>query len=134
MATESWVQMPTQWIADRELTKFKWNSPDKANYIAALILYIVLVQRNEHGRTSLSYSQLSDMTNLSREKVAQGLKVLISHRLIEKGTDKRTNTYSINNYDVAPWGKLPFRKLYNANGEVAAFKDFHLRRKAELNG
>lgn len=133
MAAESWEQMPTQWIANGELKKFKWNSPDKANFIASLMLYIVLVQRNEYGCTSLSYSQLCDMTNLSREKVAQGLRVLISYRLIEKDKDKRTNIYSINNYDVAPWGKLPFRKLYNNCNEIEAFKDFHLRRKSELN-
>lgn len=133
MAAESWVKMPTQWIADHGLKEFKWHSTDKANFIAALMLYIVLVQRNDHGRTSLSYSQLSDITNLSREKVSQGLTVLISHRLIEKITDKRTNTYSINNYDASPWAKLPFRKLYNTNDEVTAFKDFYLRRKAELN-
>lgn len=128
-------RMPTKWIASGGLKKFRWEG-NRADNIAALLTYLVLVQNTHYGVTRITYTDISLKTHLSREKVAQGLKILIGMQLISKEIVNKTASYKIANYGAAPWGKTPVSALYDGNGPEAtlrAFRDFHLRSKRELD-
>lgn len=132
-----WVRMPTEHIAndiDPFLAKFRWRGKNKSDQIAMLMLYLVILHRAEHGRTSLSYTEFSHITGLSRAKIAAGLALLLEHELISKDTRFRTNCYVIENHEATPWGKLPALRLYSEDGyKLHAFHRFNLRQKNELN-
>jgi hypothetical protein len=65
------------------------------------------------GCAKLSYSALSAFTDLSRAKIAAGLKILIELNLIEKNNRQKTNTFRIVNYErKGGWAKLPAKSLF----------------------
>jgi hypothetical protein len=68
---------------------------------------------------------------LSRTKISGGLRALEELGLIRRRGLPRSR-YEIMNYAARPWGKLPAKGLY-AQGGIAAFGDFHLRRRVELD-
>lgn len=142
-----WARMPSYWLRDDNnlpLPSMRWSGPQKADQIAALMLYIVLVQNTndrpnainiEAGTCSMTYTQLSDVTGLSRAKVAGGLKILLNLRVISSVGTGRKSIFKITNYENSGgWGKLPAKGLYSKDlRRVDAFHTFHLRKKNELN-
>lgn len=143
---KEWVRMPSAWLTDSEspLRKMRWSGSGKADQIAALMLYIVLVHHAcdiptsvfpKSGVCKLSYTQLSDITSLSRAKIAGGLKLLCKIRVIEIISNGHSNSFYINNYEnKSGWAKLPAKGLYARQyTHINAFSDFHLRKKNELN-
>lgn len=70
------------------------------------------------------------IADLSREKVANGLAILISMGIIEP---LERSTYLIKNFDPdRGWAKLPARGLYNGS-RIEAFATFRLRTRSELD-
>ena len=144
---KEWARMPSYWIRDEDqlpLAKLKWSGPDKTDQIAGLMLYVVLTHHantevtkdlSEPGLCALTYTQLSDITGLSRKKVAGGLRVLRGLNLISEISTGRNNVYQIENYGShAGWAKLPARGLYSRDQQTLhAFHKFKLRSKNELN-
>lgn len=144
---KEWVKMPSYWLRDKEnlpLAKMKWIGIDKSNQIAGLMVFIVLVQhsnseitvdKQELGLCKLTYSELSDITGLSRAKVAGGLKILIKLEVISQISTGRNNVYKIENYTAkGGWAKLPAKGLYNKTHTlIPAFQKFNLRTKNELS-
>lgn len=142
-----WERMPSYWLRDEEhypLPNMKWNGDDKADQIASLMLYIVLVHhanseispsKQELGLCSLTYTELNNITGLSRAKIAGGLKILIKLEVILEISTGRQNLYKIANFEAkSGWAKLPARGLYNKNLEkIPAFHRFNLRSKNELS-
>lgn len=127
------VKMPSAWINDGGLSNFTWKSNGSDN-LAALMVLIVITQHMDpdDGVARLTFTQLSDMAGIGREKVSRALDILEARGLIERWTDGRS-TYQIVGYDqAAGWAKLPVKGLYH-NGVVSAFQDFRLRRRAELD-
>lgn len=132
MALKAWVRLPTAWIARGGLQQFRWEKEKGANNVAALMTLMVIAQHaDEAGIAALTYDRLTEATHLSRTKVAAGLRVLEEAGLV-KGQGLRRSRYEIADYASTPWGKLPTKGLY-AHGGVAAFADFHLRRRAEMD-
>jgi hypothetical protein len=139
--------MPSFWLRDQSsllLPAMRWTGPQKADQIAALMLYMVLVHHAndkpnaispEIGTCSMTYTQLSDVTGLSRAKVAGGLKVLLSLGVILAVGAGRNNVFKITNFENrGGWGKLPAKGVYSKDlRKVEAFHAFHLRTKNELN-
>ncbi|HED40316.1 MAG TPA: hypothetical protein ENJ13_07790 [Chromatiales bacterium] len=144
---KEWVRMPSYWLRNEDhypLPDMKWVGEKKADQIAALMIYIVLVHhangevttdKQELGLCSLTYTKLSDITGLSRAKISGGLKVLTHIKVITQTGTGRNNLYKIENYgSPGGWGKLPARGLYNNGYEkIPAFHRFQLRSKNELN-
>lgn len=144
---KEWVKLPTEVFrnfAISPLGKMTWKGQNKSDYIAALMVYIVLVHHvNDHdsisaggkGTVTLSYDKLCDLTGVSRTKVSKGLKVLESVSMIEKGFIGRANVYSITNFLCkSGWAKLPAKGLYDKGmSRVEAFASFKLRSKIELH-
>lgn len=142
-----WVRMPSFWLRDENnlpLPAMRWSGPQKADQIAALMLYIVLVHHAndkpnainpDAGMCSMTYTQLSDVTGLSRAKVAGGLKILLKLGVISAVGTGRKNVFKITNFENrGGWGKLPAKGLYSKEfRRIDAFHTFHLRTKNELN-
>lgn len=144
---KEWVRMPSYWLRDENhfpLPDMKWAGDNKADQIAALMVYIILVhhandkitkQKKELGLCSLTYTELCDISGISRSKISGGIKILINIGVISEISTGRNNIYKIENYgSQGGWGKLPARRLYDSNHEkVHAFHRFNLRSKNELN-
>ena len=144
---KEWVKLPTAVLRDvthSPLGRMTWKGQNKSDYIAALMVYIVLVHHvNDHdsisaggkGTVTLSYDKLSDLTGISRTKVSKGLKVLDSLSMIETKLVGRTNVYSIINFEcLSGWAKLPARGLYDKGMSIVqGFTSFNLRSKVELH-
>jgi DNA-binding transcriptional ArsR family regulator len=129
---KAWVQFPSGWIANGGLKPFRWEKEKGANNVAALMALMVIGHHaNEEGVAALTYDKLSLATHLSRTKISAGLDVLEEAKLIKREGLGRSR-YEIADYASKPWGKLPAKGLY-VQGGVAAFGDFHLRRRAELD-
>lgn len=127
------VKLPSTWINGGGLRAFVWN-PEGANNLAALMVLIIIAQHmdSDDGVSRLTFTELSDMASIGREKVARALDLLAERRLVERWADGRS-TYQVLNYDPAEgWAKLPAKGLYH-NGVVSAFQDFRLRRRTELD-
>jgi len=144
---KEWRKMPSDWLTKEDqcpLADMKWVGENKADQIAALMLYIIFVHhRNDNettnaqqlGQCSLTYTYLSDISGVSRAKIAGGIKILIQLDLITEVGIGRNNIYEVKNHDVfSGWAKLPARGLYGKNQKrISAFQNFHLRVKNELN-
>jgi hypothetical protein len=144
---KAWARMPSDWLRDEDnslLATMRWKGQNKSDQIAALMLYVVVVQhaidepqpmQPGKGCCALTYTQLSEITGLSRAKVAGGLKILLRHDLIENIKTGRNNLFRVANYGQASgWAKLPAKGLYSENlTKIKAFHAFHLRQKNELN-
>lgn len=127
------VKLPSAWINAGGLRDFTWK-PDGSDNLAALMVLVVIAQHMDpdDGVARLTFTQLSDMASIGREKVARALDILAKRGLVERWTDGRS-TYQVVGYDAsAGWAKLPVKGLYQ-NGVVAAFQDFRLRRRGELD-
>jgi hypothetical protein len=135
MAMREWVRLPTDWIQDRGLCSFRWAKGAGSANTAALMALIAIAHNadDETGAARLTYDSLCIATSLSRAKLSSGLNVLEANKLIERGGVNGRSVYHLTNYRPNGWGKLPARRLYNAHGEIAAFKEFRLRNRVELN-
>ncbi|MDG6778313.1 helix-turn-helix domain-containing protein [Thiomicrorhabdus sp. zzn3] len=144
---KDWEKMPSYWITnngENSLSSLRWSGSDNADKIAALMIYIVFVHHAKidlingesvQGICSLSYSELSEISGLSRAKVSGGIKILIEMKRVKKILVGRKNRYQLLDYaSEKGWAKLPVKKLYSETGSrLYAFHRFHLRVKNELN-
>lgn len=144
---KEWVKMPSLWIrseGDPKLASLRWIGHQKSNQIAALMIYIVLVHHandtatgefDDVGYTRITYNQISEITGLSRAKIAGGLQVLKELEVIKMRIEGRNNLYRIVDYgQKSGWAKLPARGLYTKDlKRISAFHSFNLRSKVELN-
>ena len=144
---KEWAKMPSDRLMDAEKTPLKgmtWSGDDKSNYIAALMVYIVLVHHANAensrksgciGTVSMPYSTICDLIGISRAKVSKGLCVLENVNLITREIVGKTNVYTIVNHEnISGWAKLPAKGLYDKNlSTLTAFTSFKLRSKVELN-
>lgn len=146
---ETWIQLPLWWVLENDGTSFlktlNWaNAGANSHNTAALMVLLAIASNTSHretrknpaiGSTDLSFSDLTNITSLSRKLVSEGLKKLVSAGIIEKSKVKKTNQYTLcRSPDHKGWGKLPAKKLYDKKVEsIQAFKHFKLRSKVELN-
>lgn len=134
MPMMSWVRLPTGWIEKGGLRSLAWKAGEGANGIAALMVLIALAHEadSETGIIKSTYTAIATATQLSRAKVSEGLKLLVSRGLIVKEPQGQS-TYELADYGQVPWGKLPAKPLYHRDGAISAFKHFKLRSAAELH-
>lgn len=144
---KDWVRMPSFWLRDESvmpLAGLRWSGPHKSDRIAALMIYMVLVhhandqptaQFPDVGWVTLTYTRLSDVTGLSRSKIAGGLKILEQMGCVEVCQLGRNNSYYVAEYGThGGWAKLPARRLYTRDLQrIPAFHAFKLRSRVELD-
>lgn len=142
-----WVKMPSDWLrlkSDPPLASLRWNGVRKADQIAALMTYVVLVHHanndptsefQELGYSRLTYDRLSEITGLSRAKISGGIEVLKDLQVVNVSLAGRGNVYHVTNYgQTRGWAKLPARGLYTKDLQrIRVFHLFKLRMKAELS-
>jgi hypothetical protein len=128
------TKLPSAWIEGGGLRKFRWGNQGSDN-LAALMLLVIIANHidTDTGVARLTYGRLSHMASLARAKVAAGLDVLEARNLVERGPLGRS-TYLLTGYNPGQgWAMLPARGLYDHTGALAAFSEFRLRRRAELD-
>lgn len=142
-----WEMILTVRFLDAEnspLLKMKWSGEAKSDYIAALMLLIVLSHHANDknslangclGDTQMSYDKLTALLGISRTKISNGIRVLESLALIKVSTNKRPNIFTIVGLAEGDrWGKLPTKGLYDKSlSKIKVFQSFKLRSKVELN-
>jgi hypothetical protein len=129
-----WTKLPSEWINNHGLTRFRWSPADGSDYLAALMGFTVIVNHADidTGIARLTYDQITDMASFSRPKLSAGLTILERLGLIERDPEGRS-TYRVANHDPkSGWCMFPARDLYKA-GAIEMFAGFHLRKRAELD-
>lgn len=132
---QNWVRLPTGWVEDGGLKGLRWAEGEGASNAAALLAPIAIAQHadQETGLARLTYDDLGEATHLSRAKLSDGLDVLGGRGLILRQPDGRSS-YALTDFDTERgWGKLPARGLYGEGRSMGSFRDFTLRKPAELN-
>jgi hypothetical protein len=134
--SREWVRLPSKWINDYGLQSLTWkNGGEGSDNIAALMALTVIAHQadDETGVSRVTYDQFCDTTGLSRAKISAGLDVLDRIEVVEREPGEARSTFRLSNYNPAGgWAKLPAKSMY-ALGSIAAFKEFRLRRVAELD-
>ena len=134
MIARKWVKLPTSWIIEGGLTRFRWRGFCDADRIAALMALIAIAHHSddEHGFARLTYDDLELITDLSRAKLAAGLRILELTELIEREPSGRS-TFKLAGYDpTSGYGKLPRQGLYIGK-TIRPFREFRLRKRVELD-
>lgn len=121
--TDRWIKVDLWWIEEGRIFKSLRKNNAGSN-IAALKTYIAIaLEANFKTRNSqISYSQLEEITGLSRPMVARAIKILIEREIIKKDGIGRgaTNSYQLIDKEVG-WAKLPYQSL------KSSLKDFSNR-------
>lgn len=142
-----WVRVPAIWIREGGLRDFGWSANStvsRSSAIAALQLYIALVTRATEDwngpacrlMSELTYTQLMQITGLSRQLVAAGLEGLVAAKRIQVEKIGRKCRYAIQGYvPTGNWFKMPARSLYNVliESQIVAFQVFQKRSVCELD-
>lgn len=133
MKMQAWTQLPTSWILSGGLKNFLWQKHRGDGTIALLLLLVIAQHVNaESGRARLTYSDFETILGYSRTKIADGLDLLEKMEIVKRRAG-HASQYQILG-DEKPWGKIPARPLYSrAERSLTPFKDFSLRKKAELD-
>ena len=132
-----WVRLPSEWINNEGLKQLRWDRGLGADNIAALMLLIAIAHRAEQetGGSHATYDDLAQATHLSRAKISAGLDVLEAIGVLSRQPEGRSS-YQLVDFNLSGgWAKLPARKLYGLakTSGIDAFREFTLRRPAELN-
>ena len=138
-----WHGLPSEPIK-AALPALRWQTendvPPSAG-IVALMLYVALnfvarkamADDGEDGVVAeATYPELSEMTDLSRSLIANGLKRLAALNLITFSGSAQKRRYWITGPHT-PWFKLPCQAIIVKDGAVGPFKTFTLRSKHELH-
>lgn len=135
MNMRKWVKLPSAWLEDGGLAAFKWRAGVGASETAALMVLIAVAHRADlnEGLARTTYDELTTATGISRTKVSDALDVLAARNLVIREPDGRS-TYQLANYGEGHvWAALPAKPLYDRDGAIPMFEDFHLRKAAELD-
>lgn len=135
MNMRKWVELPSAWIEEGGLSRFKWRAETGASETAALMVLMAIAHRADltDGLARTTYDELTTATGISRTKVSDGLDVLEARKLVVREADGRS-TYQLTNYGEGHvWAALPAKPLYDRSGEMPMFDDFYLRKAAELD-
>lgn len=129
-----WVKLPSRWIEEGGLANFEWGREGGSSQTAALMVLLAIAHHTslEDGTARLTYDTLQWATHLSRTKIADGLDILADRDLLVRAPAGRS-TFQLANYNPKRgWSMIPAKKLYTSQG-IAAFSDFSLRKKTELD-
>lgn len=139
-----WSRLPPEWVLDGRLTQLTWKEHGAAS-TAALLLLLPLAHfmaltptpTNPYGSVRLSFTQLADITGVSRPLIRPALD-LLSRRLgvihIEEATLGAGHRYAFTADTQRRFSKVPARPLYNMNADRLLIADyFKLRSKTELH-
>jgi hypothetical protein len=129
-----WVKLPSRWIEERGLWRFRWVKGEGSANLAALMALMVVAHNADAdtGAAELTYDEMTALTGLSRAKLASGLKLLEARALIVRQQSSRSKLQLANYDPKGGWAKLPARGLYR-HDTVTAFRHFTLRSPAELD-
>lgn len=128
-----WVMMPSEWIIEGGLKKFRWEHATGSDNTAALMTLVPILHRAERetGLARVTYDDFQTATTLSRTKIAAALDLLEKRKLIDREPDGRS-TYMVREWNPSNgWSKFPARDLYRER-TISFFEELKLRSRVEL--
>ena len=129
----SFVRLPSAWILRHGLKQFRWNK-DTSDNTAALMTLVGIAHHadQETGVAKLTYRELCAAVDISRDKLAAGIRLLQAYGIVAPWFEGRS-TYNLRNFDPKKgYCFIPAKPLYTGD-TVRAFRQFHLRNKNEMN-
>ncbi|MBO6551114.1 MAG: hypothetical protein JJ964_16050 [Rhizobiales bacterium] len=129
----AWCKLPTEWIVNGNLKKFKTSSTEATSSAAALMCLTVIAHEAdpESGIARVTYSQFESALSKSRKTIASGLRKLEKVGLVITG--KTQSERALIGYNPSKgWGKFPCKSLYK-NDEIEFFSACTLRQRSELD-
>jgi len=130
----AFVRIPHHWIEEGGLRAYRWGKGEGVDGLSALMVFTALLHHLEDhdGSSRRTYDQLSEATGLARATVSRGLSVAAERGLISRPPAGRSS-FQITNFDLEkPWAMFPVKAMYTGQ-TISAFRDFNLRRPAELD-
>jgi DNA-binding transcriptional ArsR family regulator len=145
--TLRWSRLPGKWIGNRGLKAFV-GGPRLGTSMSALKILVAIVLRAENkallsagmyqGSASLSYDELSALTDVSRPMLSSAIRMLEERGLVSikhEGVGRR-NRYFLAGYGPAdPWAKISNQRLYGTGSvnRVALLHQLSPRRITDMN-
>lgn len=104
----SFGRFPNEWVLRGGLSLFS-EAVRPGESLAALKVYLLIAAYSDFQTWTavMSFSEIEEMTRLSRPMVNAAIKILIAQDLIVKKRIKQTSAYEISNSSGAPWAKVP---------------------------
>lgn len=135
MARQNWVRIPSRWIEEGGLRRFRWDGHGLgSDNIATLMTLAVIAHEADQssGVASITYERLSIASGLSRAKISNGLDILEKRKVIERNLGGRSS-YKLTEFEATGgWAKFPAKSMYS-DQRIASFQNFHLRVHTELD-
>ena len=133
MYRKEWSCLPSKWIEDGGLINFSWQNGQSNNTAAFMVLIVLSHNADDDGCAKLTYEQICEYADISRAKVAAGIKLLKKNDIISTWVDGKRSAFKLNNYKISgEWCKIPCKPMYESDC-VGAFRYFTLRNKTEYN-
>lgn len=142
----AWAKIPTAWIReDQQLPDLSWGQFGSDGAAALMVLIALAIRLNQSNTqreegtgfassVDVSYDNLQALTELSRTKVAGGLRVLEQFGIVETTRNGRSNRYELAGIsESGKWSQLPQTYLLTATEGLRGFSRFQLRHRNELN-
>lgn len=110
----TWSKVPSRWVQITGLRAFSASAPGEN--AAALKLYMSIAmfanfkptpQLSVAGFARLSFSELEELCDISRQYVKRGIDVLVERGLVSVEKIGNAHGYLLENYDVDGWAKIP---------------------------
>ncbi len=77
----------------------------------------------------MSYSELEDITSLSRTLISRGIRNMETLNLISVNRNQKPSEFKIIGFQPQGWAKFPAKQIM----KLKAFDNLHIRHKNELN-
>ncbi|PZQ59086.1 MAG: hypothetical protein DI570_16750, partial [Phenylobacterium zucineum] len=147
-AETRWFRLPAAWIRDEGLHAFSAAPTRRGRSGAALKVLIAILARAENqradsagplqGSAAVSYDELMELTDLSREMVAKGVAMLREQKVVTVQPDPRTrkSRYFVRDYGPKDgFGRLPKGRLFGAGSQsqMRTLYTLSIRNEADVN-
>ncbi|MBJ7411241.1 MAG: hypothetical protein JHD15_12870 [Phenylobacterium sp.] len=147
-AETRWFRLPAAWIRDKGLRAFSAAPTRRGRSGAALKVLIAILARAENqradsagplqGSAAVSYDELMELTDLSREMVAKGVAMLREQKVVTVRPDPRTrkSRYFVRDYGPKDgFGRLPKGRLFGAGSQsqMRTLYTLSIRNEADVN-
>lgn len=142
----AWAKIPTAWVReDLRLPDLSWRQFGSDGTAALMVLIALAIRLNQSNmkreddtgfgsNVEVSYDNLEELTELSRTKLAAGLRILEQFSIIETTRNGRSNRYVLPGIgEAGKWSQLPQTYLLTATEGLRGFSRFQLRHRNELN-
>jgi DNA-binding transcriptional ArsR family regulator len=146
-SSNRWARLPNQWMADDGLKFFRGGSEQGTSMAALKVLVAILVHAENNsvakagpfqGSAAMSYTELCNLTGLSRGKVSSGIKKLKAGDFVSVAREGQggRNRFFLAHYGANDrYAPLPVKKMWAGgmpNGELKFLRGLSGKNQSEF--